>query len=254
MWTDVVDLREFYARRLGRTAQRMVRRRLRELWPDVSHQRVLGLGFATPYLGVFRGEAERVVAAMPAGQGVLHWPLGERGLSTLVDETDLPLPDLSFDRVMLVHTLECAEQLRPMLREVWRVMTDSGRLVVVVPNRRGLWARFETTPFGHGRPYSVGQLRRLLRDNMFMPMENHRALFVPPTSLRLIQSSAGAWEKLGSRFFPAAGGVVIVEAVKQMYASTVAVETKRARAFQAVPERPSGSNRQRLRRPDRVDP
>ncbi len=243
MWTDVVDLREFYARRLGRTAQRMVRRRLRECWPDVTGQRVLGLGFATPYLGVFRGEAERVVAAMPAGQGVLHWPVGERGLTTLVDETDLPLPDLAFDRVVIVHALECAEQVRPMLREAWRVMADSGRLVVVVPNRRGLWARFESNPFGHGRPYSGGQLRRLLRDNMFMPMETSRALFVPPTSLRLVQGSATVWERLGARFFPAAGGVVVMEAVKQMYAATVAVEAKRKRAFNTVPERPSGFNR-----------
>lgn len=244
MWTDVIDLREFYARRLGRTAQRMVRRQLRECWPDVSHQRVLGVGFATPYLGVFRGEAERVVAAMPAGQGVLHWPVGERGLTTLVDETDLPLPDLAFDRVLLVHALECAEQVRPMLREAWRVMADSGRLIVVVPNRRGLWARFESTPFGHGRPYSGGQLRRLLRDNMFMPMESTRALFVPPTGLRLVQGSASVLERIGARFFPAAGGVVIMEAVKQMYAATVAVETKRKRAFDAVPQRPQGFNRE----------
>ncbi len=112
MWSDVVDLREFYARRLGRTAQRMVRSKLRLLWPDTSGLRVLGLGFATPYLSMFRGEAERVLAAMPAGQGVMHWPLRERSLTMLADETDLPLPDLSMDRVLIVHALEYTDQVR----------------------------------------------------------------------------------------------------------------------------------------------
>ncbi|MBO6519393.1 MAG: methyltransferase domain-containing protein [Rhodospirillales bacterium] len=243
MWSDVVDLREFYARRLGRTAQRMVRRRLRQLWPDATGLRVLGLGFATPYLNMFRGEAERVIAAMPAGQGVMHWPVRERGLTMLADETDLPLPDFSMDRVLIVHALECTEQVRPLLREAWRVLADSGRLVVVVPNRRGLWARFESTPLGNGRPYSRSQLSRLLRDNMFMPVESTRALFVPPVDLGLLQGSAAAWEKVGMKLFPAAAGVIMIEAVKQMYAQPIAVEPKRKRALDALPERPHGLNR-----------
>ena len=191
----------------------------------------MGLGFATPYLNIFRGEADRVIAAMPAGQGVMHWPMGERGLTMLTDETDLPLPDLSMDRVIIVHALECAEQLRPMMREVWRVLADSGRVIIVAPNRRGLWARFESTPFGFGRPYSRRQLDRLLRENMFMPLQTHRALFVPPLDLQLIQSSAAAWEKIGAKVFPAAAGVLVVEAAKQMYAQTLIEEPKRKRAL-----------------------
>ena len=243
MWSDVIDLRDFYSHRTGRTAQRMVRARLRALWPDVRGQRVLGLGFATPYLGIFRSEAERVLAAMPAGQGVMRWPSGERGLTMLCDENDLPLPDLSMDRVLIVHALECSESVRPFLREVWRVLADSGRLVIVAPNRRGLWARFESTPFGHGLPYSRAQLNRLLRDNMFMPMETKRALFVPPINNRLLMSSAPAWENIGSKLFPAAGGVIITEAVKQMYAATIAAEPKRKRMLSAMPERTRGLNR-----------
>ena len=37
-----------------------------------------------------------------------------------------------------------------------------GRLLIVVPNRRGVWARSDTTPFGHGRPYSRSQITHLL--------------------------------------------------------------------------------------------
>lgn len=244
MWSDVIDLREFYARRVGRNAQRMIRRQLRIMWPDVKGLRILGLGFATPYLSMFREDADRVLAAMPAGQGVLHWPVGERGLTMLADEVDLPLPDLSMDRVLIVHALESAEQVRPLLREAWRVLSDSGRLIVVVPNRRGLWARFEQTPFGYGRPYSKGQLTRLLRDNMFMPMETSRALFVPPFNNSIIQGSAAACEKVGARLFPAAAGVNVTEAVKQMYAATMITTGKRKKSMNAVPGRSQGYNRE----------
>ncbi len=221
----------------------MVRSKLRLLWPDTSGLRVLGLGFATPYLSMFRGEAERVLAAMPAGQGVMHWPLRERSLTMLADETDLPLPDLSMDRVLIVHALEYTDQVRPMLREAWRVLADSGRLIIVVPNRRGLWARFESTPLGFGRPYSRGQMSRLLRDNMFMPVEQTRALFVPPVDLGILQGSAAAWEKIGARLFPAAAGVIITEAVKQMYAQTIVTESKRKRTLNTAPGRTQGYNR-----------
>lgn len=243
MWNDVVDLREFYAQRLGRTAQRAIRQGIRKMWPDVTGQRVLGIGFPTPYLGPFREEAERVIAAMPAGQGVMHWPVGERGLTMLCDDADLPLPDLSVDRVILIHSLECTEQMRPMLREVWRVLADSGRLIVIAPNRRGLWARADSTPMGHGRPYSRGQLSRLLKENMFMPNDAARALFVPPINLRLILGAAAAWEKIGQRLFPAAAGVIMTEAVKQMYAATVATEPRRKRTMQTAPKRSEGLNR-----------
>ena len=181
MWNDVVDLRDFYDSRLGQMARRLIRRRVRALWPDVPGQAVLGLGYATPYLRQFHGEAERVLAIMPAGQGVLPWPPEGPNAVALADETELPLPDRSVDRVLLVHGLECGEQVRDMLREVWRVMAGSGRLLVVAPNRRGIWARSDRTPFGQGQPYSPPQLSRLLRDNMFTPIQSSQALFMPPT-------------------------------------------------------------------------
>ncbi|MDA1311018.1 MAG: methyltransferase domain-containing protein, partial [Proteobacteria bacterium] len=143
MYNDAVDLWDFYGTSLGQVARRLIRRRIRGVWPNVSGMTVLGLGYATPYLRPFRDEAERVFALMPAQQGVLHWPREGRNLVALSDESELPLQDVSVDRVLLVHGMECSEQLRPMLHEIWRVLTGNGRLLVVVPNRRGLWARFE---------------------------------------------------------------------------------------------------------------
>lgn len=238
MWTDVVDLRDFYKSQLGEVARRFVRRRLREMWPDLTGERLLGLGYATPYLNGYRGQAERVLAAMPAEQGVLHWPAEGPGAVALADETRLPFPDLAFDRVLMIHAVEYTEALRPMLREVWRVLADSGRLIVVAPNRRGLWARFERTPFGYGRPFSSGQLSRLLREHMFTPLQTKPALYVPPARWRLLQRTAPAWERIGGRFFPAVSGVTLVEAGKEVYATNMARSRRvRVSAEEATPNR-----------------
>lgn len=220
MWNDAVDLRDFYRSSLGRLTRRVIRQRVRNIWDNTSGQRILGLGYATPYLLPFQDKAERVLAAMPARQGVLHWPSEGAGQVTLCDEAEIPLPDVSMDRVLLVHALECSEQLRPMLREVWRVLADGGRLMVVVPNRRGIWARMDRTPFGHGYPYSPAQLNRLLRDTLFTPIRTERALFAPPSRSRMVIASAPAWEQVGQRLFPTFSGVLISEAGKQIYAAT----------------------------------
>lgn len=218
MYTDIVDLREFYESGLGQVARRVIRRRVRQIWPDVNGQVVMGIGYASPYLRPFRAEAERVLAMMPAGQGVSFWPTEGPGLVTLCDEADLPLPDMSVDRVLLIHGLEGTEQLRPMMREIWRVMAGGGRLLVVVPNRRGLWARADWTPFGHGFPYSTSQLKQVLRDTMFVPERSAHALFIPPLRSRVLLKTAPAWEEVGARWFKAFAGVTMIEASKQIFA------------------------------------
>ncbi len=237
MWMDAVDLRDFYATSLGRAARRLVRHRLRQVWPDVKGGSILGVGYATPFLSPFLTEADRVLAAMPARQGVLHWPAESPGLTTLCEENELPFPDLSMDFAVLVHTLEFAENVQPLMREIWRVLSDAGRLVVIAPNRNGLWSRFERTPFGHGRPYSQGQLSRLLRDTLFTPIESHAALFVPPIQSRMLLSSAPAWEELGSRWFTSFSGVVMTEAAKQLYAGQPQAQEYPRRAYLPIPQR-----------------
>lgn len=218
MYSDVIDLREFYETSLGQVARRMIRRRIRQLWPDVRGQVILGIGYSTPYLRPFREEAERILALMPASQGVAFWPPEGPGLVTLGDDAELPFPDMSIDRILLVHGLECSEQLRPMMREIWRVLAGGGRLLCVVPNRRGIWARLDRTPFGHGIPYSPSQLKRTLRENMFVPERSARALFIPPLRSRFLLTSAPAWEEIGDRWFKAFAGVYVIEASKQIYA------------------------------------
>src|ERR1700732_2191792 len=120
MTIDVIDLRDFYSQRLGIVARRLINRGIHARWPDAGGQRVLGLGYPTPYLGLFREDSERCIAFMPAAQGVLKWPTARPTLATLVDEFSLPLPDAAVDRILLVHALEMSDDPEGLLREVWR--------------------------------------------------------------------------------------------------------------------------------------
>jgi len=222
------QLSGFYASAGGAVAARLLRERLGRLWPLLPGLSVMGLGHAAPYLDLWLREARRCVAVTPAHHGAPrdrppHWPPSPAGSQTLIAEEDaLPFPDRSFDRLLLVHGLEAAEHARRLLREAWRVLADDGRLIAVVPNRTGLWAHLDRTPFGHGQPYSGGQLERLLARQMFRPLRRESALFVPPYGLRFLHPMARPWEATGRALFPALAGVVLLEAEKDLFAAAPA--------------------------------
>jgi SAM-dependent methyltransferase len=247
MQHDVVGLRDFYHRPLGGIVRRLLTQRIRTRWRSARGRQLAGLGFAAPYIGMFREEASQLCALMPAGQGAVVWPQSGDVLSVLVDEVMLPLPDSSIDLLLCVHCLEVAESTRPMLREMWRVLAPEGRMLLIVPNRRGLWARFDRTPFGTGRPYSRGQLERLLADSLFTPLEWSSALYMPPLNRQWAVRWATVFERMGARLWPGFAGVIIVEARKElMGAMPKAVPAKGKR--QPVPATsPSLSPRSRSR-------
>ena len=208
----------------------MIRQAVRRIWPDLHALRLLGIGYpALPFLTALSPDAERTVALLPASLGVLAWPAEGANLATLADEAELPFADFSLDRVLLIHALESSDQAGPLLKEVWRVLAGGGRLLIVVPNRRGIWARLDRTPFGSGRPYTMSQLSQLLRDELFTPVATATALFVPPSRSRMVLRSARFWERVGSRWFPTFAGVVLVEATKQIYAKPIAARAPKRR-------------------------
>ncbi len=216
MTTDADAAADFYQTAMGQVAAQMLRERLSLLWPHLAGQSVLGLGIAAPYLGVWREQAGCCIAAIPAAAGIPRWPACP---ACSIDEEQLPFADLSIDRVLLVHGLENAQNARRMLREVWRVLKDDGRLLVVAPNRIGLWAHLESTPFGQGQPYSPGQINRLLAASLFRVERRDTALYLPPTGWRVVLRSARVIERVGRNVAPTLAGVTLTEAVKDVYAA-----------------------------------
>jgi SAM-dependent methyltransferase len=239
MRPDVEDLQQFYASRQGQLARRLIHHQIKALWPDLAGRNLLGFGFAAPFLTGLDGAA-RTVALMPAQQGVCRWPIEGAARTALAREDELPLPDGAVDRVLLVHALECCTNVPRLMREVWRVLADGGRLIAIVPNRRGLWSLSDRTPFGYGQPYSASQLQRTLNSHLFTAGAERTALFMPPTSSRLFLRLAIPAERLGLGFARQFAGVILIEAEKQIYVGTgvptVALARSRGRRYAPMVE------------------
>lgn len=230
MRRDVLQLREFYAQPLGRAVRDLLGRKITEVWGEAVGLDVLGLGYATPFLDRFVG-ARRLVAAMPAAQGVETWPAAGRNRACLVDDTALAFPNALFDRVLLVHALEESEDAGAMLQETARVLSAAGRVIVVAAARGGLWSHAERTPFGHGRPFTRRQLEQLLREAELEPLAWSQAIYVPPWGP--LVGFAEGFEQVGSRIWPGSAGLVLLEAAKRTFA--VRAKPARSRLARALP-------------------
>lgn len=217
MYRDVTEIRQFYQSALGRLTAKTLSRKLRPFWAQelAKDQRILGVGYPQPYLEKCNHPLS--FAAMSATQGLVRWPSHGACRTVLTEDHILPFPDGSIARLLLVHAVENADYLRELMNEVWRVLEPNGSVVLVVPNRSGLWAQSDKTPFGYGRPYSMKQLRNLLFDLQFVIEDYKRALYFPPSHNRLWLSIAPALEFLGEMFIPKFGGVTLVEATKRLY-------------------------------------
>jgi len=234
MNSDIVDLRSFYASLLGRLAERSIAMAISSVWAKLPNERLVGLGYTLPWLDRFGADAERVFAFMPATQGAVVWPPSGPSATALVFDEELPLSDSSVDRMLIVHSLEHAENPRETLKEIWRVLSPAGRVVIVVPNRRGVWARFEHTPFGTGRPFSRGQLNELLREANFTPSAWSDALFFPPSKRRFMMRFHNILERTGRRLWPIFSGIIVVEAQKRLYQGLPVAKRASRRVFVPV--------------------
>jgi SAM-dependent methyltransferase len=217
------QLREFYKTLGGRIVRKLVRDRIEKIWPSIHGLRLIGGGYAVPYLKPAIEESERTVAVMFSSQGVHQWPDDMSNLTCLTDETDLPFETNSVDRILLIHSLEFTGFLQPAFEEFYRVLKSNGRILLVVPNRMGLWSRADWTPFGRGMPYSAHQVEAFLLENQFVIEHTERGLFIPPFKSQTLLRTANWWEKLGNVLCPAMGGLLFVEASKQIYAGGKAV-------------------------------
>lgn len=227
MRPNVVSLRQFYSSRLGRKIKQRLRQLVMEQWPDHAQEAIVGIGYAVPVLRVLeRAKPASLVALMPASQGAIYWPVHSENHSVLADEMMPPFAAGTVHRVVMLHAFEYAAKPKELLQVYWQMLVPGGRLLLIVPNRRSYWANFGSTPFARGTPYSMSQIKELLADAQFTLRDHHTALFAPPTSHPLWLRAWRSFETLGRALCPGMGGVLIIDAEKQIYASIPEPTTK----------------------------
>ncbi len=213
---DAEALHAFYRSPLGRVTQERLAGHIKQLWPQPGNDAIAGIGYALPYLEEYKTGA--VIALLPGLIGPETWPEKGGNLTCLGQEYALPLREGTLNRALAVHGLEFSEKPLALLEEIWRVLVPKGRVLIVVPNRLGLWTRMERTPFGFGTPYSLTQLESLLKQTRFHVLRAGSALFMPPIESRFVLRTSALWRTLSRRCLKGMGGVLIVEAEKRLYA------------------------------------
>ncbi len=217
---NAYDLKSFYKGLTGRIVAKVLRQKIVEIWPEIKSKSLMGYGYALPYLGYYKEKTSNSFVMMPSQLGVHNWPANDKNIVCLNAENLLPLETNSVDMILMVHALEFLDSPEATFEELWRVLKSSGRLLIVVPNRMGLWVRADWSPFGQGTPFSARQVEAFLRDNLFVHEGTQHALFTPPFRHPILLRLAGFFEKVGAYLYPALGGVHIIEASKQIYAGT----------------------------------
>ncbi len=219
---DVISLRQFYSSPLGRRVKQRLRHLLLEHWPEHAGETILGIGYATPLLRALErtgGAPPVLAAAMPARQGAIYWPIHADNRSFLADELALPIHDNSVHRIILLHALEHQAEPEKLIEECFRILVPGGRMLLVVPNRRGLWQALGATPYATGTPYRASSLKQLLREGELTLRDSRSALFALPLTHPFWLKTWPLWEFLGRMLAWGLGGVLVVEVEKQIYAA-----------------------------------
>lgn len=217
---EISELQRFYRTPLGQLACRHLRRRIRAFWGEVGHEDILSIGYAFPYLRPWVTHCRSVTAATLALHGAVGWPAPYYSRSLVVSEAELPWRNESMDRVLVLHALEYSGYAGDLLQEIFRILTPEGKLLIVAPNRTGLWAQADHTPFGHGQPFTQLQIERGLVQNGFTIAASGQALYFPPSRRHGWLKLSGSIEKTGIFCGFPCGGVHLIEAAKHVPAPT----------------------------------
>ena len=172
----------------------------------------------------------------------------EQGARLAADPLQMPLASQSVDLVALPHVLETHPNPHEVLREAERVLMPEGHLVLSGFNPASLWrltqlfALDKTVVPWDAKFIGLLRLRDWLRVLGFELNGGKLGCYVPPFRSRLWLDRFAFMEKAGARWWPIAGGVYVVRAVKRVHgmrAITPAWRKERARrrALAAIPQK-----------------
>lgn len=140
----------------GRRLLALEERELKRVLPDLFGRHVLQIGNW--------GRGEQLLEASEMLHRAVLGTVPELGAHALAEPERLPIQEKSVDAVVLPHCLEFSRSPYPVLREVNRILSDRGRLVVLGFSPWSAWAwrqwlglRYRAFPPG-ARFVSVGRL------------------------------------------------------------------------------------------------
>jgi SAM-dependent methyltransferase len=148
--------------------------------------------------------------------------------AVLLEPERIPFKEASFDRILCAHAIEQCP-MSTLLHEIERVLIPLGEAILILPNRRGLWSRIETTPWAFGNAYSLKRIRALLAQTRLMMAGIAPVLYMPPSHHGLMIASGGLWEGLGHALPQKWAGVFVIRVIKQVYAMAEPKRTPRRR-------------------------
>ena len=217
MYQSCEEFRKFYYTRSGWVIKRILQANLKRYTGGSNKDETsLGVGYALPYMRVLTETAHTQFAMISSQFGEALWPRFSKNKTASVTTTQMPVASGSVDLILGTHFLEFSEYPEYALQELYRILKGEGRVLLLVPNRMSIWSRRDWSPFGHGQPYSILQLRKLVQDAKFEIMDERTALFALPFRSRFFIKTAWTFERFGQLLF----GVHVLELKKKVYAPT----------------------------------
>jgi SAM-dependent methyltransferase len=137
------------------------------------------------------------------------------------DFHDLAVASNSTDLVLLPHVLEFAQHPHQILREVARVLMPEGQVVISGFNPFSLWGwrgvfhRGQDFPW-RGRFIPLMRVKDWLALLGFEIIGGEMACYAPPSRQQKWLERFGFMESAGDRWWPIAGGVYFLQAVKRV--------------------------------------
>ncbi|MDP2795657.1 MAG: class I SAM-dependent methyltransferase [Sulfurisoma sp.] len=146
-----------------------------------------------------------------------------RGVAVRATPLHLPFAANSLDLVVLPHALEFEDNPHQVLREVARVLVPEGSVVVTGFNPYSLWgarrrlARRALPPPWRGQYISVPRLKDWFALLGFETRAGAFGCYAPPARQEKWLRRWDFMEKAGDRWWPFAGGVYVLQAIKRVH-------------------------------------
>lgn len=209
-------IRKFYKSSLGEQVISCLKPYIHSFLPlTLRHKSILGIGFTEIFIDNTLYEKNIFIHCFP------HFFYNGGAESSIIQnkiffhDQALPFLNQSVDYAVLMHSCEFFSNSDTFFQELWRVLSPDALMLVIVPNRQGVWSLFDSTPFGYGHPYTISQLKDFLEQKGFLIYEEGSALFYPPLHLKKNSSFFKYLENFGRRYLKKIGGVNIVYAQKK---------------------------------------